>query len=399
MELVGHHMCPDFQSLPTIKAKETLNESIIIIGAGMSGLSAAASLQRMGFSNLTILEASDNIGGRLKSTSFLEKDGGPPLDVGAEWIHSVKGAEVLRSIMNFQDEVQQDVVAPELINYKPSIFVNKIRSRMLTWLYKETKFKRTTWHQWLLDNFESVLPLVEVNSVVKCIDYNLDTVTIKLEDDSIRRATRAICTVPMQILKENVITFDPPLPKEMRNALDNMQMPPGLRVLFRMSKKFFDDCTYVGSLCGHRIDDLTLMYDPLWGKDDLPNDMHVLAYVAIGDINAGEMSELSNDNLTMAILAQIDKLYDGQGSKYLVGEPIVQNWKAEPYIRGAYTFPAPQKHRIQLSKPVGDDGKGKSFVFFAGEHTSLKHYSLVPGAACEGRRAALEVAASLSDFD
>ena len=79
-----------------------------------------------------------------------------------------------------------------------------------------------------------------------------------------------------------------------------------------------------------------------------------------------------------------------------MGEPVVQNWTAEPYVRGSYTFPAPKKYRKQLSKPIGGDGEGgESLVYFAGEHTSLTHSSLVPGAACEGRRAALEVASSL----
>ena len=60
-----------------------------------------------GFTNITILEASanvgeasGNVGGRLKSTSFV--DGGPPLDVGAEWIHSVNGANVLQSTWPFE---------------------------------------------------------------------------------------------------------------------------------------------------------------------------------------------------------------------------------------------------------------------------------------------------------
>eukprot|EP01068_Selenidium_serpulae_P003165 Selendium_serpulae@DN2919_c0_g1_i2.p1 len=139
MELFGHHMCPDFPPLPSNERGSSCKDGIIIIGAGIAGLSAAASLQLMGFTNVTVLEASGSVGGRLKSTPFVEKDGGPPLDIGAEWIHSVKGGEVLQSIMNFQNDddfpKHNDTVVPDLIEYKPTLFVNKRKSRLLTWLY------------------------------------------------------------------------------------------------------------------------------------------------------------------------------------------------------------------------------------------------------------------------
>lgn len=396
MELYGHHMCPDFPKLPTNSCER--DDSIIIIGAGIAGLSAAMSLKLMGCMHVAVLEASDGVGGRLKSTSIIEEHGGPPLDVGAEWIHSVKGDQVLRSIMNFNQDGTEDppkdydVVVPELIGYKPTVYVNKWRSGLLTWMYKETKFKSTTWHRWLLSNFEPVLDCVELNSPVADIDYTSQNVVLTLADGSKRTADRVICTAPLQVIKEDIIKFNPPVPTSMKDAIDQIEMPPGFRILFRMSKQFYRDVTYVGSLCGDP-DEITAIYDPLWGKELTKKDLHCIAYVAIGHKNAGEMSELSDDELAKEALARIDKLYDGQGSKYLVGLPTVQNWRAEPFIRGAYTFSGGDRSRIR--KPIGDDGKGSSLVYFAGEHTSSKYRSLVPGAACEGRRAALEVASSL----
>lgn len=426
MELYGHHLCPDFPPIPPNDNDDrggsspvSRNESVVIIGAGIAGLSAATALGLMGFANVTVLEASGGVGGRLKSTSFVEKDGGPPLDVGAEWIHSVRGDRVLRSIVNFRregdsggDAVHDGVVVPDLIEYKPAISVNKHRSRILTWMYKETKFKSTTWHHWLLSNFQPVITgCVELNSPVVDIDYAAAaaarqdpngaaaSVVLTLEDGTTRAADRVICTAPLQVLKEDLIKFNPPLPARTKDAFRQIEMPPGFRILFRVSTKFYRDVVYVGSLCGGggEWDDLTAIYDPLWGKD-LQNsgdgsDLHVIAYVAIGHRNAGEMSELSDEDLAKEALARIDEIYDGRGSEHLVGEPVVQNWRAEPWVRGAYTFPGGD--RSQLQKPIGDDGNGGGLVYFAGEHTSPKHSSLVPGAACEGRRAALEVARSL----
>jgi monoamine oxidase len=67
-----------------------------------------------------------------------------------------------------------------------------------------------------------------------------------------------------------------------------------------------------------------------------------------------------------------------------MAEQVVQNWTKEPYILGAYSFPGSARHRKELARSVGG---GR--LIFAGEHTSA-FYSLVPGAALEGRRAAME---------
>lgn len=47
-----------------------LSESIVIIGAGASGVAAAAKLKENGFKNITILEAKNRIGGRINTVNF-----------------------------------------------------------------------------------------------------------------------------------------------------------------------------------------------------------------------------------------------------------------------------------------------------------------------------------------
>ena len=71
-------------------------------------------------------------------------------------------------------------------------------------------------------------------------------------------------------------------------------------------------------------------------------------------------------------------------------EALVQNWGAEPYTRGAYSFPkvgtytsASDNLRRDLQEPVADDR-----IFFAGEATSVTRSATVPGALAEGERAA-----------
>mmetsp|Transcript_62729 Transcript_62729/g.127812 ORF Transcript_62729/g.127812 Transcript_62729/m.127812 type:complete len:103 (+) Transcript_62729:1-309(+) len=101
------------------------------------------------------------------------------------------------------------------------------------------------------------------------------------------------------------------------------------------------------------------------------------------------MSQMVEEELVKAALAKIDDLFDGQGTKHYVSH-VVQNWSLEPYILGAYSFPGSLKHRRELGTTVAGQ------VLFAGEHTSLWNFSLVPGAASEGRRAAVEAVSGLS---
>ena len=59
------------------------NKSVVIIGAGFSGLAAAYKLKNAGW-NVTVLEARDRIGGRVFSHKFAGTD--LICELGAEWV-------------------------------------------------------------------------------------------------------------------------------------------------------------------------------------------------------------------------------------------------------------------------------------------------------------------------
>lgn len=70
--------------------------SVIIIGAGSSGIAAATKLLENGITNITILEAENRIGGRIYSVSIKDSY----VDLGAEFCHGEIGNVVYQAVKN-----------------------------------------------------------------------------------------------------------------------------------------------------------------------------------------------------------------------------------------------------------------------------------------------------------
>ncbi len=68
------------------RAPDELLTSVLVIGAGISGIAAAQALRRLGHP-VTVLEARDRIGGRI----WTDDEG---VDLGAHWIHGTEGNPV-----------------------------------------------------------------------------------------------------------------------------------------------------------------------------------------------------------------------------------------------------------------------------------------------------------------
>ncbi|XP_045479649.1 spermine oxidase-like isoform X1 [Harmonia axyridis] len=73
------------------------HQKVIIVGAGISGFSAACKLLENDVTSLRVLEAGDRIGGRIQSVQF----GDTFVDLGAEYVHGEEGNLVFQIAKDF----------------------------------------------------------------------------------------------------------------------------------------------------------------------------------------------------------------------------------------------------------------------------------------------------------
>ena len=91
---------PTATSPPT--GTSTRKQDILVVGAGIAGIAAATSLREQG-QNVVLLEAKDRIGGRI----WTDRSLGPPVDLGAFWLHGSGGGN---PIMSLADQFNLDYI-------------------------------------------------------------------------------------------------------------------------------------------------------------------------------------------------------------------------------------------------------------------------------------------------
>lgn len=94
------------------------------------------------------------------------------------------------------------------------------------------------------------------------------------------------------------------------------------------------------------------------------------------------------EKLLRVCVEELDRMFAGVPSQaYLDG--VVQDWTAEPHVRGSYSYPMQRTYTsVESSKRKDLRISVEDKVFFAGEATNHHNPSTVPGAVQEGQRVA-----------
>jgi ribulose 1,5-bisphosphate synthetase/thiazole synthase len=102
-------LCIKYKRIDKKQKMENKKYHVLIVGAGASGLAAAAKLKNAGIDDFLILEARTRTGGRIHS---LKMGNNKFIEMGAQWIHGVVG-NVAYQMAKSQDLLESDSSSEE----------------------------------------------------------------------------------------------------------------------------------------------------------------------------------------------------------------------------------------------------------------------------------------------
>lgn len=430
---------------------------VVVVGAGVAGLTAARLLHDTGFP-VTVLEARDRIGGRI----FTDETFAVPADLGASWIHraeynplttlcrylgipvvlpsergscawidgrpvplhsllwkarrgiaragvslalSYTAARVRRLLGQTRAPSIEAVVAGHLSNGH----LSPLDKAVVVWGVGmlESIFGAPADELSLLslDPLElrgsNAIPVggymslvrriaegvtVRVNTPVRAIVHGPDGVLLHTDDGEVR-ADVVVITVPLALLREETIVFDPPLEPERKQALHHIGYG-GDAVLNKMWLQFPtrfwpEDCERL----------IVLPEDGryrgcfgTWIDKEHLTGVPILETFLTGRTAARWDREGDDEEVVERGLQVLRRMFPGR-----VPDPVdyrVTHWLSDPWARGSFAFETGITRKEDweiVARPLGNR------VYFAGEGTEAVNYGTVEGGLLSGERAARAV--------
>lgn len=419
--------CRKMNPMEDIQFKGTVG----IIGAGAAGLYAAYLLKSYGV-NVEIFEASNQIGGRVRS---LEGFSDFKIDLGAEEVHGDKSIwyDLVRTKNpQFIDtENQQDYYFVNGVLQGGDSFENSSEFSQIENLLESVRtysgsdisasayansqglpeslysiwnalaanengtdatrigmaglaFGYNNWsageEDYLLSNldmqgillsvFSSVTGNVRLNTPIQKVEYGGAKVKLTTTDGTIVEKDRVIITASLNVLFDQLIDFIPQLPSSHLQAIGTLGMGAGMKIILKFSERFWESDT--GSIIGDG--PVPEFWTTAAGGRSAQNNL-LTAFVH--GVNAENLLALG-DQMIPAVLSQLDTMYGNNIASTLYVDHYTMNWGAEQYIRGTYSYNKPDTSsdaRALLSESVNDK------IWFAGEACNTQgHHATVHGA-------------------
>ena len=420
---------------------------VVVIGAGMAGLTAARDLTRAGL-DVLVLEARDRVGGRIHTLHDPAPHG---LEVGAQMIHGSRAPtwELVREFGvktrpfsdwgtwrwsgsgGFQkpDSARQDEVEGRLarsyhdyhgedVSFRKFLETEKftpeeqdaLAEHALSWSAEADEVSLraameddAAWDRYLDRNYQvvggyDILPnslaaglgdRVRTSCVVRQVEWGRFGVRVSYERNGRpekARARRAVVTLPIGVLQTGSPAFSPALPGWKLRSIESLRMGRVVVVHLLFDTWFWRDLdpAFPGwHTRGGRIS--------FWD----PHPAGAGAPVLLGWIEgtaAQELSDLGETAGRERALSWVEDVFPSAGAKRRLQWSSVRDWLRDPYALGSYSFTRPGgwSQRAVLATPTEDR------LHFAGEATAeAPHYQTVHGAYTSGRRAAREVLSAL----
>lgn len=412
---------------------EPNGKSIIIIGAGISGLAAAKKLKEKGF-NVTILEAQNKVGGRLRTNRTL----GVAFDEGASWIHGTNGNPitklaqqagmntaftddeslvcydingVLRSDAVFDNaEAELETILSSLKNSGSAsqsfetVFNGLHPTKINDRLWKFLLSTYITFDLGDLDKVSSTLydegeeflgeERISTNGYDTIANYLANGLNIQLKqrvskidysqtkpkithNGNVTEADYVVVTVPLGVLKSGNIQFVPALPTAKQTAIQKIGMNCVNKFLLTWNTAFWDDEQYI--CYTPEIKDKFNYFVNIKKFHPNINGLMTFAYA-----NYARQTETMTDaQIIDEIMIHLRDIYGNS-----IPNPtnmVRTKWQTNENSFGAYSFTqvgTEMQHFEDLAEEINDK------LFFAGEHTHIDYFSTAHGAYLSGIREA-----------
>lgn len=407
-------------------------KSVIVIGAGISGLAAAVKLQAEGY-QVTVLEAQDRVGGRLKTNRSL----GLAFDEGASWIHGVDGNPItdlaqkagmqlfetpdeysaydiggkvidsdrLSDTIDAYDQVVQTLQTKGNKNasfeavfdtHYPQYVGDRLwRFLLSTFMTFDTgdldKLSSTLYDEGevfggvekivangydTIANYLSKGLQIFLNERVSQIDYSGTKVQVT-HHTSVSEADYVIITVPLGILKAQKIAFLPELPQSKQEAIAKVGMNCVNKFLLTWDNSFWDETQYIVYTPEEKD-----KFNYFVNLKKIQPEVNALMTFAYADY-ARATEKMTDDQIINEIMAHLQDIYGNNIPKPKA--MLRTKWQNNENTFGAYAYTSvgtEMRHFDDLAAAVEDK------LFFAGEHTSKAYFSTVHGAYLSGIREA-----------
>ncbi|KAM0241075.1 hypothetical protein ACHAPO_001877 [Fusarium lateritium] len=236
---------------------------------------------------------------------------------------------------------------------------------------------------------------------VKSISYHtgegMASAAIECEDGSVVDADAVVCTVPLGVLKQSNIVFNPPLPSWKTDVVERLGFGILNKVVLVYDKIFWEQDRHIFGVLresSNRHSTSQKDYATSRGRFfqwfNVSNTTGLPCLIALMAGEAGFETEHSSNDSLVAEATEVLRRVFGKDVPYPV-EAMVTRWGSDRFARGSYSSAAPGMQPEDydvMARPVGN-------LFFAGEHTIGTHPATVHGAYLSGLRAASEVLEAL----
>ncbi len=422
----------------------TQSPDVIVIGAGIAGLTAARDLCAAG-ARVMIVEARERVGGRIHTDQSL----GYPVELGAEFIHGrpreifdlvekfglpvveVEGAfcehrdgkwmqagELWAQIESLFSKIPTngpDKSFLEFLNYVEAD--EKVKQRALGFVegFHAADPSRVSAHSIARSNAaekavdaDSQFRLARgYDGLVRCVAESIDKrrcnlllgtavtqilwkpgeVRVKTDASTEFVAARAVITLPLGVLKSGTVRFTPELPAEKQRSLNGLEMGPVIRASLTFHDKFWAERPGLKDLSFLFTDDQR--FPTWWTSNSLPYPL--ITGWAAGHF-AQNLSGCGRECVVSRALETLAEIFalDANALRQQLASGFSHDWQSDPFSRGAYSYVLRGANNAEngLAAPVSNT------LFFAGEATDSRgHNGTVHGAIFSGARVAREILA------